>query len=175
MQKNIRPTAIALTVLSALGRLLPHFPNVTPMGASSLFAGSRLNGWLAYLLPVFVMAATDPLVGGYSRATPFVYASFLISVWIGRRLRATNSPIRIGGACLLCSTQFFLLTNFAVWMGGAMYPRTLGGLGTCYVAALPFFGPTVLGDLFFTAAVFGLYAMLTNSIAKSEAHATLAA
>ena len=29
-----RPLAIGLTVLSALGRLLPHYPNVTPLGGS---------------------------------------------------------------------------------------------------------------------------------------------
>ena len=92
MQKNIRPIAVALTILRALGRLLPHLPNVTPVGASSLFAGARVNGWMAYLLPILVMAATDPLVGGYTRATPVIYLRFLISIWIGRRVRATGSP-----------------------------------------------------------------------------------
>jgi hypothetical protein len=168
MEKNIKSVAIALTVLSALARLLPHPPNVTPVGASSLFAGSRLNGWMAYLLPILVMAVTDPLLGGYSRATPFVYASFLITVWIGRRIRATENPIRIGAACMLCSTQFFLLPNFAVWFLGTMYPKTLAGLGACYVAAIPFFGLTLFGDLVFTAAIFGLYAIATRTIAKSE-------
>jgi len=173
MQKNIRPIAVALTILSALGRLLPHPPNVTPLGSSSLFAGARLNGWMAYLLPILVMVATDPLVGGYTRATPVIYLSFLISVWIGRRLRNTDSPLRIGGACLLSSLQFFLLTNLATWMFGAFYAKSLAGLATCYVAALPFFGYTLLGDLFFTAAIFGLYALLTRTVAQSErtAHA----
>ena len=168
MQKNIRPIAVALTILSALGRLLPHPPNVTPLGSSSLFAGARLNGWMAYLLPILVMAVTDPLVGGYTRATPVIYLSFLISVWIGRRVRNTESAFRIGGACLLSSLQFFLLTNLATWMFGTLYAKSLAGLATCYVAALPFFGYTLLGDLFFTAAIFGLYALLTRTIAQSE-------
>jgi hypothetical protein len=171
MQKNIRPIAVALTILSALGRLLPHPPNVTPLGASSLFAGARLNGWMAYLLPILVMAATDPLVGGYTRATPVIYFCFLISVWIGRRVRSTDSPLRIGGACVLASLQFFLLTNLATWMLGTFYAKSLAGLATCYVAALPFFGYTLLGDLFFTAAIFGLYALLTRTIANSERNA----
>ncbi|HEY3835477.1 MAG TPA: DUF6580 family putative transport protein [Bryobacteraceae bacterium] len=173
MQKNIRPIAIALTILSALGRLLPHPPNVTPVGASSLFAGARLNGWMAYLLPILVMAATDPLVGGYSRATPIVYLSLLISVWIGRRLQSTDSALRIGGACVLSSVQFFVLTNLATWMFGALYAKSLAGLAACYVAALPFFAYTAIGDLFFTAAIFGMYAMLARTIGRSErtAHA----
>jgi hypothetical protein len=171
MGKNIRPIAVALTILSALGRLLPHPPNVTPVGSSSLFAGARLNGWMAYLLPILVMAVTDPLVGGYSRGTPVIYLSFLISVWIGRQLRNSDSPLRIGGACLLSSLQFFLLTNFATWMLGTFYAKSLAGLATCYVAALPFFGYTLLGDLFFTAAIFGLYALLTRTIAQPESTA----
>jgi hypothetical protein len=173
MQKNMKPIAMALTVLSALGRLLPHPPNVTPVGASSLFAGARLNSWMAYLLPILVMAVTDPLVGGYSKGTPVIYLSFLISVWIGRRLATSQSVLRIGGACLLCSTQFFLLTNFAVWMRSAMYAKTLVGLATCYTAALPFFGATVLGDMFFTAGVFGLYALMARQMSRDEqiAHA----
>ena len=105
-QKNIKTLAAALTVLSVLGRLLPHPPNITPVGASTLFAGARVNGWMAYLLPILVMAATDPLVGGYSRATPVIYLCFLISVWIGRRLRSTDSPLRIGGACVLSACSF---------------------------------------------------------------------
>ena len=96
-----------------------------------------------------------------------MYFCFLISVWIGRRVRATDSPLRIGGACLLSSLQFFLLTNFATWMFGAWYAKSLAGLAACYVAALPFFGGTMLGDLFFTAAIFGLYALLTRTIART--------
>src|SRR5580658_2231343 len=88
-----RAYAIGLTVLSALGRLLPHVPNVTPLGASCLFAGSRIAGWLSYLLPLVVMIATDPIVGaaggargGYSSTSLVVYACFMINVWIGRRI-----------------------------------------------------------------------------------------
>jgi hypothetical protein len=169
MQKSIRPIALALTVLSALGRLLPHPPNVTPVGASSLFAGARVDGWMAYLLPILVMAVTDPLVGGYTKATPVIYLCFLISVWIGRQVSASSSPLRIGGACVLSSVQFFGLTNFAIWMFSQTYAKSLTGLSACYVAALPFFGATLLGDLFFTAAIFGAYALLARKMAHREA------
>jgi len=169
MRKNLTPLAVALTVLSAFGRLLPHPPNVTPLGASSLFAGARVNSWMAYLLPILVMAVTDPLVGGYSRATPVIYLCFLISVWIGRQVRSTDSPLRIGSACLLCSVQFFVLTNLATWMLGGYYAKSFAGLTTCYVAALPFFGATLLGDLLFTAAIFGAYALLARHVAPAEA------
>src|ERR1019366_9220684 len=94
--RQSRPLAIGLTVLSALGRLVPHAPNVTPLGGSCLFAGSRIADFWAYLLPLAVMIATDPFVGGYTWTSPVIYASFLISVWIGRRMVRSVTPVRVG-------------------------------------------------------------------------------
>src|ERR1039458_4039598 len=95
---NVRPLALSLTVLGAVARLLPHPPNFAPVGGMSLYAGARLRGWQAFAVPLLLMAVTDPLRGGYSIATPFIYLSFMISVWIGRRLQATESPLRIGAS-----------------------------------------------------------------------------
>jgi hypothetical protein len=170
MQKNTaRPLAMGLTVLGALARLLPHPPNFAPVGSLSLYAGGRLRGWQAYLLPLVLMAATDPLVGGYSFATPFIYFSFLINVWIGSRLRSTESPLRIGAAVGVASLQFFLITNFGAWLGPLLtYPHTLGGLVSCYIAAIPFYGRTLASDLLYSAALFGLHAWLSRTVARSE-------
>src|SRR2546422_10594082 len=104
MQKNtaeggMRPLAIALIILGGLIRVVQHW-NFAPVGAMSLFAGARLRGWRAYALPLALMAITDPLLGGYSIATPLVYASFLVNVWIGSRLRESESPLVIGGAAI---------------------------------------------------------------------------
>jgi hypothetical protein len=177
-QTQSRPLTVGLTVLSALGRLVPHAPNVTPLGGSCLFAGSRVAGLWAYLLPLAVMIATDPFVGGYSRISPIIYASFMISVWIGRRMLRTVTPVRVGSAAFLCSLQFFVLTNLAVWGGGilshhAFYAANLGGLATCYIEALPFWGRTLAGDLLYSGAIFGLYALLSRRAAA--AHAPVAA
>src|SRR6185369_15181989 len=100
MQKSsARPLAVGLMLLGALIRVTQHL-NFAPVGAISLFAGARLRGWKAWALPLALMAITDPLLGGYSRQTPLVYASFLISVWIGTRLRNTENPLWIGGGAL---------------------------------------------------------------------------
>jgi len=156
MQKNMdRPLGVGLTILGALARLMPHAPNFTPVGGMSLFAGGRFAGWRAFLLPLGLMAATDPLVGGYSFATPFVYASFLINVWIGARfLRSTRNPLRIGAAASVGSLQFFLITNFGVWLHfPTTYAHTLPGLASCYVAGIPFYGRTLAADLLYSGAL----------------------
>jgi hypothetical protein len=170
MEKSTnRPLAAGLTVAGALLRLAPHPFNFAPVGGVSLFAGARLRGWQAYLLPLALMAVTDPLLGGYSFATPFVYASFLISVWLGRRLlRNSESPLRIGGVAAASSLQFFLISNFAVWLHGVLYPVTLSGLAQCFTMAIPFYGRTLAADLFYSAVFFGLHAWLSRTVVVSE-------
>ncbi|MGC1824356.1 MAG: DUF6580 family putative transport protein, partial [Pseudolabrys sp.] len=58
-------------------------------------------------------------------------------------------------AMVSCSLIFFVTTNFAVWAFSGIYPRTFEGLTQCYIAALPFLDKSVLGDLFWTAVLFG--------------------
>ena len=167
-------SALSLTVIGGLLRLVPHAPNFAPVGAMSLFSGATLSGWQAYLVPLLLMAITDPLVNGtggcctignfnpFSRGTVFIYGSFLISVWIGRRLRETQSVGKIGAAAFLCALQFFLISNLPVWIFGNLYPHTFAGLAACYIAALPFFGNTLLSNLFYSALFFGAHFWLTR-------------
>ena len=51
------------------------------------------------------------------------------------------------GNILLASFLFFLISNFGVWILG--YPKNLEGLLLCYTMAIPFFGYSIAGDLFF--------------------------
>ncbi len=168
MQKSTaRPLAIGLLVLGALIRVTQHW-NFAPVGALSLFAGARLRGWKAWVLPLALMAITDPLLGGYSAATPLVYASFLINVWIGTRLRETESPLLIGSAALAGSVQFFLITNFAWLNASSMYPHTFAGALACYTAGVPFFWRTLASDLIYSGVFFGLHALLSRKLARAE-------
>ena len=170
----LRPLTLSLCLLSAVARLVPHPPNVTPVGGLSLFGGARLPGWQAYLMPLLVMSVTNPSLAVlhgypvYPKTTLFVYAGFLVSVWIGRRLRRSENALWIGGAVFLCSLQFFLLTNFGWWLTSAAYPKTWAGLLWCYWVALPFFGHTLGGDLLYSAILFGLHAWLSRTMFPRE-------
>ena len=171
---NWRPIALSLTVLGAVARLLPHPPNFAPVGATSLFAGARLPRWQAYLIPMALMAVTDPILSPlygfkpYTKYLLFGYVSFLISVWLGRRLRNTESVSRIAAITVLNSIQFFLITNFGSWLCFPGYPRTAAGLASCYTAAIPFFGWTLASDILYTGVLFGLYAWLSRTVATGE-------
>jgi len=176
--------ATALTVLGGAARLAQNL-NFAPVGALSLFAGARLRGWRAYVLPLALMALTDPLVSlryGYSLksafsfATPFIYASFLIYVWIGSRLRRTENPGWIAAGALAGSLQFFVLSNFGTWLAPqATYSHTLSGLVSCFIAALPFYRNTLLSDLAFAGVFFGLHAVFSRVAVRSERVAVSAA
>jgi hypothetical protein len=171
---NWRPVAISLTVLGAVARLLPHPPNFAPVGATSLFAGARLPRWQAYLIPLVALAVTDPILSPFygfqpfSRYLLFSYLSVLVSVWLGRRLRNTESISRIAAVTVVNSIQFYLITNFGSWLWFQAYPRTAAGLASCYVAAIPFFGWTLASDVLYTGVLFGLYAWLSRTVATGE-------
>jgi len=178
--------AAGLTIAGALARLIPHPANFTPVGSTSLFAGARLRGWRGYLVPLVLMAVTDPILAAlygyplFGPVTPVIYGSFVINVWIGKRLLRTTTARRIALASGLASSQFFLLTNAGVWMWGGLYPHSLAGLATCFAAALPFFGRTLAGDLAYAGLLFGLDAWLrrlspASSRALAESTGTIAA
>lgn len=174
--RTFRPVALSLTVLAALLRIIPHPGNFSPVGGLALFGGARLNGAQAFLIPLLAMAVTDPILNmaagfpAYSAMTLVIYFCFAINVLLGRLLRNTNNVAKIAGVASLGSIQFFLITNFFVWLRGVevIYPHTLAGLNECYFAALPFFLRTVAGDLFFSVLLFAAHALLTRTIAPME-------
>jgi hypothetical protein len=150
-----------------MSRLAPHPPNFTPVGSIALFGGARLSGWQAFAIPLAIMMVADiglRAMFGYPFAV-VSYAVFMINVLLGRMLRGSTSAGRIAAFALIGSVQFFLLTNFVTWARGTMYPHTPEGLMACYIAALPFFGWTVAGDLFYSALLFGAYEWLNRRIA----------
>lgn len=156
----------AIVVSAALSRLLPHVPNVTPITAVALFSGAYLaDRRLAFAAPLAALLLSD-IVLGFDRAgeTAAVYLSFALVVALGLWVRNRRSALRIGAAALSASLLFFLITNFAVWAFGAIYPHSAAGLIACFVAALPFFRETLAGDLSYTVLLFGGFALLQQRI-----------
>ena len=52
-------------------------------------------------------------------------------------------------------------------------PKNIDGILTCYTLALPFFGNTLAGSLFYSAAMFGGYELLKRNIAQSAPESLL--
>ncbi len=168
--KSINPrfiVIISVIIVAALIRLLPHWPNFTPIAAMALFAGTYLDRkHLAFAIPVAAMFISD-LVIGLHPAMPAVYLSFAITVAIGIYLRNKVSIRSVLLASFSSSVIFFLITNFAWWIGSPYYPQTFAGLVQCYIAGLVFFRDATYGisffmndllaTVFFSSAFYGAY------------------
>lgn len=156
--------AIFLIVMGAAMRLARHFgvidlpPNFAPVSAMAMFSAVYLPRRLALVIPLALMLVSDAFIGfDFWPITLSIYVSFLVSSLIGRWLRGRVRWWSIGSASLLSSSFFFVVTNAAVWMFTKMYAPGLGGLLQSYVAGLPFFRNTAIGDLVYSGLFFGLY------------------
>jgi hypothetical protein len=157
-------TVLAAIVAAAAFRLVPHFPNFTPIGAMALFGGAYFGKrGLAFVAPIAAMLLSDAIIGFHSGIV-FVYASVALIALLGQIALSRPTVLRVGAAALASSVLFFVITNFGTWLLSGMYPMTLSGLAACYVAAIPFFQNTVAGDLFYSALLFGGFALLERSV-----------
>lgn len=160
-----------LVTLGLLSRLVPHPANFTALGALALTAGFFLRPtYLRYGVPFFVLFVSDLFLGFHN--TMFaVYLGFFFACFLGSKLYSVaQGPVGdssvpkfsklsglsgLGFGLLLMgsgvsSVVFFLITNFAVWIQGGLYPKTGSGLLLCYLAGLPFLEQQLVGDLFWT-------------------------
>ena len=164
---------VGMILAAAASRLIPHPPNVASITAVALFGGAYLSDKrLAFLVPVAALFLSDLVLGLYSHME-VIYGSFILVVCVGLMLRRKRTPLRLAGAALSSSIIFFVITNFGVWAFGSLYPKTMAGLATCYVAAIPFFQNTLVGDALYTAVLFGGFALAERWIPALRERTTL--
>lgn len=147
---------------AAILRLIPHEPNFAPIGAMALFSGVYLKGKTAFFVPLLAMVLSDFFLGFHGTMI-WVYGSFLLIVFLGRRFRDKANLKNVLVMSVLASVLFYLITNFGVWVSGTMYPKTLAGLVECYAMALPFFRNTLTSDLVYSGVFFGAYYISNRS------------
>ncbi len=158
-----------LLLLGLVGRLVPHPWNATPTMAIALFGGTYLSKRWSMALTLLIVAISDLFLGWHT-TIPFTWGAFLLTGMLAWWIRPRPSAARILAGALTGSVLFFVITNFGVWATQALYPHTAAGLWQCYIAGLPFFRATLLGDVVFTTVLFGGYALAAHSpLARSIA------
>ncbi len=164
--------AAVLVLFAAFSRLIPHPMNFAPVAAIALFAGAYMGKKYAFIIPAAAMLLSDLFLGFYS-GIEWVYGSFaviaFIGLWLGRRIENRSGLPKAGfifGTALVSSVIFFITTNFGVWLSGMMYEMSFKGLVECYVMAIPFFRNSLAGDMFYSAALFGLYELAVKVVSK---------
>ncbi len=161
---------IGMIVLGACARLLPHPWNFTPMMAIGLFAGNQARKAGAGVLATVSALALGDAVLGFDSSFWYVYPAALIPVFLGRLTRNRSAAGTVGAVAataLASGLSFFLITNFMVWLVSALYPHTAAGLAASFVAGIPFYQNQLLGDAFYTLALFGGYAAFSRLLRPS--------
>jgi hypothetical protein len=162
---------VALTVLYT--ELPPAYRpwNVSAIGALALFATARLGLWQGVAFTAAALALKDFTL--FQRLgwgpNPLALVYFAGYVLIGRVfLRRAASMSRPLAAAVGGGLAFFLTSNFAVWALGNYYPHSLAGLADCFAAGIPFYRNTLVGDVVFSAALFGAHAVLSRAYFPAE-------
>ncbi len=166
--------AYLLLAFALLTRIVPHpdWLNFTAVGGALLYFGARRT-WREMLAPLAVFIAADYFLTVYAYHYDFrwqtyvtTWAWYAMAMALGQiLLHARTTFVRVAAGALLGPTSFFVVSNYAVWAAGGMYPRTMGGLATCFAAALPFYRNDLLSTALVSAAAFGLPVLLRRMTA----------
>jgi hypothetical protein len=174
--------AYLLLVVAILSRILPHagWFNFTAVGGALLYFGAR-RSWREMLAPLAALMVTDYCLTVFAYHYPFAWQAY-VTTWawylavmiLGRVLLRTRTSFpRVASGVILGPTSFFLVSNYAVWAGGDMYPHTLSGLVACYVAAIPFYRNDLLSTTIVAGLAFGV-PVLVRRLKHAEPQAALA-
>jgi len=147
---------LALVAVGICGRLWQPAYNVTPFAAIGLAAGSLFGISLAAAaVPIVALVISNMALPGYGSTVMalVVYVSLACPVLFGNLVQRQGWIAVLGGS-LASSLIFFTTTNFTTWALSELYPHTLSGLTTCYIAALPFYRWMPVGDAVWSISLF---------------------
>lgn len=161
---------LAFLILSILERtLLDLGPNIelvtTTIILTSFFFGRKKSFWLG----LAILIVTDRLIGN-NNIFLFTWSGFLIPAILSLPLiKYLKSKIKIKIAVPLitgisANIFFFIWTNFGVWIldSWGMYEKSLGGLITCYVNALPFLRNQLISSVVFIPLLYIATKLILN-------------
>lgn len=174
LQKTIKTEvvmSIILILIILASRFSSHIWNFTAVGGIALFAGAYFSKKSLSVFTVFAGLIISDLVIGLHSQMPVVYVSYALMIGLGFFL--AHNPPRILSTLLASvgSILFYLITNFAVWSEGRLYPMTADGLLQSYVMAIPFFKAQFISDLVSAAILFEIahhLKLLDKSAALAE-------
>ena len=158
--------AFILIGIAIMGRLIPHYPNFTPVTAIALFAGTYISGkYLRFVIPIAGIYLSDLILNNFlfrqyfpgnegiiwfSGYMIWTFVALLGVVVLGSLLKGRVKASLTLLAAVSATTLFFLISNFGVWLGSVIYPQNILGLLACYEAALPFYLNNLFSTLGFT-------------------------
>ena len=180
--KKLIWSLIVIVVVAAIYRVIPDRPmGFAPQLAIALFSGAMIQDKkLAFLFPIVSMLLSDLLYEGLFAAGWAPYGGFYGGMWINYLLFASVTVFgmlikkinvkNVVAFSLAGPTYFFLVSNFLTWAGVGdwiEYPKTWGGLMTCYAAGIPFYKGSLIATLGFSALFFGTWYLVGKKETKT--------
>ncbi|HSH65931.1 MAG TPA: DUF6580 family putative transport protein [Bacteroidia bacterium] len=158
-----------IILVAAISRLFPHIPNFTPIAAMALFGGVYFNDRkFAFLVPLLAMFISDCFLEfisgwGFHNTIAYVYISIALITLIGTYVKRNVNVQTVLLGSVISSVLFFIITNFGVWAASGFKMGAMG-LATTYTLGIPFFAPTLAGDIFFNGILFGSFYLAQRRI-----------
>ena len=166
-----------LLVIAAFSRILPHPYNFSPLAAMGLLGAAFFSKkWQAIFLPLAATWLSDLFINNvlfadYFQGFTWFYQGFywqygayaLIAIIVYFLFNTLSIPKILAGS-IIATSIFFLITNFGAWLGNPLYPQTFQGLMASYIAGIPFLQGSFLGDVFYSAVLFGGFYLAGNTM-----------
>jgi hypothetical protein len=164
---------IFVIFLGIFYRLIPHFPNFSPLYSISVFSSilpieldnkfNKLLKYISFLIPLIILFITDLILGFY-KGMIFNYLAFLsysiFSYFIFNKYSKLSKTILGVVLSVGSSIYFFIISNFGVWLLTDMYSKDLTGFILCYINALPFLNNSIISSIIFSILIFYTYELL---------------
>jgi hypothetical protein len=182
MNKKIIWSLVLLIVVAAVYRLIPNRPlGFAPQIAMALFGGAIIKDkkW-AFALPIFSMFLSDlvyqvlylngaSVMPGFYEGQLTNYILFAGITLLGFLMKRVTL-VSVTAYALIAPTLYFLVSNFATWLGGGGYqrPKTFEGLMQSYIDGLPFYRGSLAATVVFSFLLFGSYILLTRRSYKAN-------
>lgn len=177
-------TSIILIIAAILYRVFPHPHNFAPITGVALFGGAVFSRKIyAFLVPLVALYLGDLIINNtiarqffsevqgfiwFSEYMIFNFVAFAMIALIGHTYLKKMSPGKIIGGAIFSSILFFVVTNFGSWLTSGFYPKSMVGLTESFASGIPFFQNTLLGDLVFTCALFGIYKLVLGYSVRKQ-------
>jgi len=173
LKRNLLIIFVVLLVLSAVCRVAGFAPQL----AIAIFAGAIIRDKkLAFALPLVSMLLSDVLYevlfqlgyvnyGGFYEGQLLNYFLIASVTVFGFLIRRWN-VLQIAAATIAAPAAYFILSNFAVWIGGGgwFHPKTFDGLMSTYRDGLPFLRSSLESTIIFSAVLFVGYYLLQRFV-----------
>lgn len=157
MNKNNWLMGILWLGIGIFGRLIPHLPNATPLCTLCLLAPTAFSKQFSLPLTITILIVSDffchlifntPSFGSW---TFFTYTGWLTITFFSYSTNVQTTLIRRIIQTTIASLMFWIWTNFGTWcFSQGLYPHTMTGVLSCYIAAIPFLNSSIIGNCLWT-------------------------